>query len=59
MNEPERIFCYVSIICMSCLGIRQAPDRCLATLFQSMIVQDIGRFTMLIIMYREVEGLFR
>jgi hypothetical protein len=31
MNEPERIFCYVSIICMSCLGIRQAPDRCLAT----------------------------
>ena len=34
MNEPERIFCYVSIICLNCLDIRQVPDRCLAIVEQ-------------------------
>ena len=33
MNEPERIFCYVSIIFMNCFGIRQVPDRCMATYY--------------------------
>ena len=33
MNEPERIFCYVSIISMNCLDTRQVPDMCLSTFY--------------------------